>query len=256
MYHLLAPTYHHTGAVTVFDYQRGLLYQRGRFVRVLEPDRYWIWPFSQRVIGVVDLRRQMLSVNNQKLLTADQVALTLSLSVSVEVADPAAFAHKVTNGSGQLYEDTQLAARALVGARPLDVLLQQRDEFDTQLTEAVRVQAQGYGLHVVHAGLKDIILAPKIRDLLLKEVETKRLAQAALLAAREEVATLRALANAARLVADNPHLLALRELETLRTFAQHPGNTVVLGQPGVLRTPPPAPGWRGRPDAESADDPP
>ena len=244
MFYLLLPA-HHRGSVTIFDYQRGLLYVRGRFVGVLEPDHYWIWPFSRRVISVVDMRRQTLPVNNQKLLTADQVAISISLSVSVEVSDPAAFAHKVINASNQLHEDTQLASRTLVGARTLDVLLQEREGFNTHLTEAIRPSAESYGLRVIQAGLKDVILAPKIRDLLMKEMETKRLAQAALLAAREEVATLRALANAARLVADNPHLLALRELDALRAFAQHPGNTVVVGQPGVLRMPAPGNGRRG-----------
>jgi regulator of protease activity HflC (stomatin/prohibitin superfamily) len=246
MYYLATPTQHQSGVVTVFDFQRGLSYRGGKFVEVLPPGRYRIWPFSRRVISVVDLRGQTLAANSQKLLTADQVALTVSLSVSVEVSDPVAYAHKVANPAARLYEDVQLAARALIGGRTLDALLAERDPFNDQLRQAVAMKAEAYGLRVTGAGLKDVILAPKLRDLLMKEVETKRLAQAALTAAREEAATLRALANAARLVAENPHLLSLREIEVLRAFAQTPGNTVVLGNPAPLR---PRAGGRRGPEA-------
>jgi len=92
-----------------------------------------------------------------------------------------------------------------------------------------RYEKQGYGLRVLNVGLKDVILAPKVRDLLMKEAEAKRVAQATLIGAREEVAALRALANAARLAEEPPQLLRLRELDTVRAFAQTPGNTVVVG---------------------------
>jgi hypothetical protein len=73
----------------------------------------------------------------------------------------------------------------------------------------------------------------------MKEVEAKRVAQAMLIGAREEVAAMRALANAARLAAENPALLRLRELEVARTFAGNGGNTVVMGlseNAGLIRS--------------------
>jgi hypothetical protein len=54
------------------------------------------------------------------------------------------------------------------------------------------------------------------------------------------VAALRALANAARLAADHPQLLRLRELDAVRAFAQTPGNTVVVGVPGLMSVPVPS----------------
>ena len=128
----------------------------------------------------------------------------------------------------------QLAARNVVGAATVDVLLQDRVGINRQILEAVQPLAEGYGLRVLTVGIKDVILAPKVRDLLMKEVEAKRVAQAMLIGAREEVATLRALANAARLAADHPHLLRLRELDAVRAFAQTPGNTVVMGVTGPM----------------------
>jgi regulator of protease activity HflC (stomatin/prohibitin superfamily) len=232
------------GPVTVYEYERGLLYARGRFRGVLGPGRYRIWPFTYRRIVVVDLRRATASIVNQKLLTADQVTVTLNLAADYEVADPAAAVHQVADFRARLYEDVQLAARNVVGAATVDALLQDRARVNAALLEAVQPLAQGYGVRLLGVGVKDVILAPRVRDLLMKEVEAKRLAQAMLVGAREEVATLRALSNAARLAAEHPQLLRLRELDTVRAFAQNPGNTVVFGVPGVVPRPagrPPAP---------------
>jgi len=222
------------GAVTIYEYERGLLYVRGKLAGVLEAGRYRLWPFTHRRIVVVDLRRASLPIVNQKLLTADQITVTLNVIASYDITEVAAAVQKVADFRAQLYEDIQLAVRNAVGAATIDVLLNERTALNDQILKAVQPVTAGYGVRLLQVGIKDVILAPKVRDLLMKEAETKRTAQAMLLGAREEVATLRALANAARLAAEYPELLALRELETLRAFAQTPGNTVVFGVNGAV----------------------
>ena len=59
-------------------------------------------------------------------------------------------------------------------------------------------------------------------------VKAQKEAQAALERARGETAALRSLANAARIMDDNPNLLQLRALQAL---ADSSGNTLVLGLP-------------------------
>lgn len=58
-------------------------------------------------------------------------------------------------------------------------------------------------------------------------MEAEKSAQASLIKAREEVAAVRARSNAARLIAENPAVLRLKELETLTELAKSPSSTVV-----------------------------
>jgi regulator of protease activity HflC (stomatin/prohibitin superfamily) len=218
-----------SGAVTIYEYERGLLYKNGKLLRVLEAGRYRLWRWNHARIEVVDVRRQSAQIANQKLLTSDQVTVTINIVADYEIADVALATHSVANHQSQLYEDVQLAARNIVGSVTVDDLLEKRLEINAQLQEAVVASAAAYGIRVLAVGVKDVILAAKVRDLLMKEVEAKRVAQAMLIGAREEVAAMRALANAARLVADNPALLRLRELEVARAFSANGGNTVVMG---------------------------
>lgn len=223
-----------SGVATIYEYERGLLYHQGTLLHVLNAGRYRIWPWSHQRIVVADVRRASVQIANQKLLTADQITVGLSVVADYEIADVVAATHRVTDFRSQLYEDVQLGVRNIVGSVAVDVLLEKRVEINNQILEIVRPLAEGYGVQVLSVGIKDVILSAKVRDLLMKEVEARRVAQAMLIGAREEVATLRALSNAARLAAEHPQLLRLRELDTVRAFAQTPGNTVVMGVNGTV----------------------
>ena len=133
-----------SGPVTVYEYERGLLYVRGKFVRVLEPGRYRIWPFTHRRVVVVDLpghapHRQPEAADGRPGHGDAQPRGRLRSS------DPAAAVHKVADFRAQLYEDVQLAARNVVGAATVDGLLQDRTRINGEVLEAVRPLAEGYG---------------------------------------------------------------------------------------------------------------
>ena len=174
------------GAVTIYDYERGLFYKNGQLIRVLEAGRYRLWPWQHARIEVVDVRRQSAQIVNQKLLTSDQITVSLNMVADYEIADVKLATQKVMNYASQLHEDVQLAARNIVGAITVDEILQKRAEINAQLQEAIVAKAAEYGLRVLAVGIKDVILAPKVRDLLMKEAEAKRVAQAMLIGAREE----------------------------------------------------------------------
>lgn len=230
----LGTTEYTSGKVTIYEHQRGLLYRSGRIERVLTAGRYRLWPWSHTTLIVVDVRRTSVQVADQKLLTKDQIAVGLNLVANYEIADPLLARQAVADAKTQLYEDVQLAARAQVGAVTVDELLEERVALNARLLEAVQEDAATYGLTVTQVAIKDVILAPRVRDLLMKEVEARRIAQATLIGAREEVAAMRALANAARMVQDNPALLRLRELDVARGFSGNSGNTLIMGVNGVL----------------------
>lgn len=222
------------GRVTIYEYEQGLLYIRGKLTQQIGPGVYRIWPFQRRRIVVLDTRTQSLTVVGQRFLTADQLPVTLDLLAEYRIVDAVAALHKVVNYQNQLHTDLQLALRTVVGNATMDALLREQAALNLQILDLVRSVGAAYGMEVARVAIRDVVLTPKVRDLLMKEAETKCLAQAALLAAREEVATLRALSNAARMAADNPYLLRLRELDALRSAAQTPGATLVFGVGNVV----------------------
>src|SRR5258708_7486565 len=71
----------------VFEFERGLRYRRGKFVKVLGPGAHWMSRRSGR-ISKVDVRAFYLVVPGQELLSLDGIAIKVSLAAHLQVVDP------------------------------------------------------------------------------------------------------------------------------------------------------------------------
>jgi hypothetical protein len=78
-------------------------------------------------------------------------------------------------------------------------------------------------------GIRDVILPGDMKDLMNRVTEAKKAAEANLIARREETAAIRSQANTAKLLADSPTLMRLRELEVLEKIAAAGKLNIVVG---------------------------
>ncbi len=200
--------------VVVFEYERGLEYRDGRFTRVLEPGAYRRW-LRRTMVVKVDVRRRVVAVAGQEVLTADGVPLRLTLASSFHVADPATAHNSVASYHESLYLLLQLEVRRVVGASPIEGVLARRAELGSALLAACAEPARALGLELEAVDVKDLILPGDLKRMFAKVVEAKQEGLAALEKARGETAALRSLANAARLLEGSPALAQLRLLQHL-----------------------------------------
>jgi regulator of protease activity HflC (stomatin/prohibitin superfamily) len=111
--------------------------------------------------------------------------------------------------------------------------LSEKDVVASEIDEAVRDRANDLGLEIASVGIRDVILPGDMKDLMNKVTEAKKAAEANLIARREETAAMRSQANTAKLLADNPTLMRLRELEVLENVASKGKLNIVLGEKGL-----------------------
>ncbi len=212
----------------------GVYFQDGEYVETLPPGEYAFWKnVADSKLVEVDVREQALDVAGQEIMTADKVTLRMNALVTYRIVD-ARKAVMVSDGATQsLYREAQLALRAVVGTRELDAFLTDKDAVRGEFEDLVRRRAGELGLEVVSVGVRDVILPGDMKDLMNKVTEAKKAAEANLIARREETAAMRSQANTARLLADNPTLMRLRELEVLEKVATTGNLNVVLGEKGL-----------------------
>src|SRR5881392_1714569 len=149
------------------------------------------------------------------------------------VSDPAKAAHETQNWQGDLYNVAQLALRTVVGGVAVEALLNQRLEIGAQLLARVQPEAAKIGINVHAVEVKDVMFPADLKRAFADVLKAKQEGQAALERARGESASLRNLANAARVLEGNPALMNLRLMQSL-SAAQNAGNTLVLGVPGFI----------------------
>jgi regulator of protease activity HflC (stomatin/prohibitin superfamily) len=216
--------------VTIFEYQRGLKYSKGRFSGALLPGQYWLFPAFTSVVPV-DVRPEFISIPGQDVLSSDGVTLKASIAAEFEVIDPNVAINKTANYRSALYLTIQMALREIVGKEKIDDLMQSRSAIGAKLMELTSAKASDFGLKLKLVDVKDIMFPGEMKKAFAQVVKAQKEGQAALERARGETAALRSLANAARMMDDNPNLLQLRALQSL---ADSSGNTLVLGLPNSL----------------------
>lgn len=219
----------------VAEHEQGLHYVRGRLEGVLGPGKYVLWSEDGTVRVVnIDLRRVQVPIVGQELMTRDKVTLRLSLTVEYRVGDPVKLAGKVGDARDSIYLAAQLAARDYVAGVTLDELLEGRDAMSRFLEERVVPKAGQIGIVIEDIGVKDVVLPGEMKALLNRVIEAEKAAAANVILRKEEAAATRSMANSAKVMADNPTLMRLKELEALKEIAGEIGEVrLIVGPDGL-----------------------
>jgi regulator of protease activity HflC (stomatin/prohibitin superfamily) len=180
------------GEVIIKPTHRGLLYEDGVLVRVLEPGRFLIPRYfnlgfyrrPRREVVLVDVRERELTIKGQEILTADKVAIRVSIIVQFRVTDPAAALHAVVSFEERLYEDVQLAARRSLATMTLEDILTNRNRLSDDILRDVKEAAVGYGVAILRADVKDLVFPGNLQEIMNRVLAAERLSQAQLVEAR------------------------------------------------------------------------
>jgi regulator of protease activity HflC (stomatin/prohibitin superfamily) len=199
------------------------LYEDGAFVRTLSPGRHtfkapfyaslmsWLFPMIQRDVKLLDLRERSLTIKGQEILTADKVAIRVSLLVYFRVQNAESAMHNVSSYEERIYEDVQLAARRFLASRNLDAILSDRNEISDNVRIDVSGAAATYGVEIIRADVKDLVFPGNLREIMNQVLETERRAEAKLIEARKD-----AEANQVRSQAEHQAMLQKLEAERIQ----------------------------------------
>jgi regulator of protease activity HflC (stomatin/prohibitin superfamily) len=211
-----------------------LLMRDGKIVEQLGEGRHVFWKGAGRVTWkAFELREQIADVAGQEIMTSDKVTLRVNLVVTWRITDAVMAATVVSDAAQAVYREAQLALRAAVGARTLDALLADKETVGGEVRDAVTKRAAAFGVEIRGIGLRDIILPGEMREILNRVILAEKEAQANLIRRREETAAARSEANTAKLLAENPILVRMRELEALKGILTGAKTTFVFGQQDV-----------------------
>ncbi len=177
--------------VIIRSTHRGLRYEDGRLSDVLEPGRYRLpkaprWGRRTPVVDVVqvDMREREITIKGQEILTADKVALRVSVITQFRVTDPVAALESVADYENRIYSDVQLAARRSLASMQLAEILINRNQLSEDILRDVTDAAAGYGVAISRADVKDLVFPGNLQEIMNRVLATERLSEAALVESR------------------------------------------------------------------------
>jgi regulator of protease activity HflC (stomatin/prohibitin superfamily) len=213
--------------VTVHDYERGLRYRRGRFSGLVDPGTHFsVSPYTE--VRVLDARPTFVTIEGQEVLTSDGVALKVSLAARYVVGDPVAAIMGDQSFERAMHLELQLGLREVLAARIVDDVLASRTTIGPAVLERTASKLAQLGIELLSVDVRDLMVPGDLKRVFAGVVAARKEGEASLERVRSETAALRNLANAGRMVEDNPGLLQLRMLQQLGGSS---GNTVMLTMP-------------------------
>jgi regulator of protease activity HflC (stomatin/prohibitin superfamily) len=186
--------------IIIKDTHRALWYEDGVLIKVLEAGRckiphrrHTIWGKRLPLVEVVlvDVRERELTIKGQEILTADKVAIRVSIIVQFRVTDPRAALHQVEKYEERLYSDVQLAARRSLASMTLEEILTNRNRLSEDILRDVKEIAAVYGVSILRADVKDLVFPGNLQEIMNKVLAAERLSQAQLVEARTKAQTQR-----------------------------------------------------------------
>ena len=215
------------------EYERGVVFQLGRFWKVKGPGLIIIIPGIQQMVRV-DLRTMVFDVPSQDVISRDNVSVKVNAVVYFRVIDPAKSILQVEDYMNATSQLAQTTLRAILGKHELDEMLAERETLNSDIQLALDAQTDAWGIKVSNVEIKHVDIDETMVRAIAKQAEAERERRAKIIHAEGELQASEKLLAAAEILAVRPQAMQLRYLQTLSNIAGDRTNTIIFPMPGEL----------------------
>jgi regulator of protease activity HflC (stomatin/prohibitin superfamily) len=218
------------------EYERGVVFRLGRLIAIKGPGLIFLIPIVDKMVKV-SLRTLVLDVPPQDVITQDNVSLKVNAVVYFRVIQPQKSIVEVENYLTATSQLSQTTLRSVLGQSDLDDLLSQREKINQKLQQIIDAHTEPWGVKVSNVEVKQIDLPQEMQRAMAKQAEAERERRSKVIAAEGEYQASQRLADAAKILNEQPSAITLRYLQTLREIATEKNSTTIFPIPIDLLKP-------------------
>ncbi len=209
------------------EYERGVVFQLGRFWKVKGPGLIIVIPVIQQ-IERVDLRVIVMDVPTQDVISKDNVSVKVNAVVYFRVIDPEKAIIQVERYLEAISQLAQTTLRSVLGQHELDDMLSERDALNHDIQAILDRQTDAWGIKVANVEIKHVDLDESMIRAIAAQAEAERQRRAKVIHATGEKQAAFELVEAAKTLAAEPNAIQLRYLQTLVEIAGDKSSTIVF----------------------------
>ena len=215
------------------EYERGVVFQLGRFWSVKGPGLILLIPVLQQMVRV-DLRTVVLDVPKQDVISRDNVSVKVNAVLYFRVIDPERAIIQVANFLEATSQLAQTTLRSVLGKHELDDMLAERERLNIDIQQVLDAQTDAWGIKVANVEIKHVDLDESMVRAIARQAEAERERRAKVIHAEGELQASEKLMQAAEVLARQGGAMQLRYLQTLSTIAGDKSSTIVFPLPVEL----------------------
>ncbi len=212
------------------EYERGVIFRLGRFLRVKGPGLIIVFPIIDRIVRI-GLRLVTMDVPSQDIITKDNVSVKVNAVVYFRIINPERAVIEVENFLFATSQLSQTTLRSVLGQMDLDDLLSEREKINHQIQEILDQATDPWGIKVTNVEVKHVDLPNEMQRAIARQAEAERERRAKVIHAEGEFQASDRLAEAANVIGQAPGALQLRFLQTLAEVATEQNSTIIFPLP-------------------------
>lgn len=212
------------------EYERGVVFQLGRFWKVKGPGLIIVVPVIQTMVRV-DLRTIVMDVPSQDVISRDNVSVKVNAVIYFRVIDPERAIIQVEDYDTATSQLAQTTLRSVLGQHELDEMLASRDKLNDDIQKILDEQTEAWGIKVANVEIKHVDINESMIRAIAKQAEAERDRRAKVIHAEGELQASQHLLEASQVLAREPQALQLRYLQTLTEIAGEQNSTIVFPLP-------------------------
>lgn len=221
------------------EYERAVIFRLGRLIGgsgIKGPGLILLIPVIDKMVRV-SLRTVVMDVPTQDVITRDNVSIKVNAVVYFRVIEPQKAIVGVENFLMATSQLSQTTLRSVLGQSELDEILSQRDKINAKLQQIIDTNTEPWGIKVSDVEVKQIDLPQEMQRAMAKQAEAERERRSKIISAEGEFQASQRLADAAKVLAEQPSAITLRYLQTLREIATEKNSTILFPIPIDLLKP-------------------
>ncbi|RFA26365.1 hypothetical protein CAI21_16880 [Alkalilimnicola ehrlichii] len=212
------------------EYERGVIFQLGRFWRVKGPGLILVIPIVQQMVRV-DLRTIVMDVPSQDVISKDNVSVKVNAVLYFRVVDPERAVIQVEDYFMATSQLAQTTLRSVLGQHELDEMLAEREKLNTDIQAILDDQTDAWGIKVSNVEIKHVDIDESMIRAIARQAEAERERRAKIIHAEGELQASEKMYQAAEILSRNSQAIQLRYLQTLTHIGADKNSTIVFPIP-------------------------
>jgi len=218
------------------EYERAVVFRLGRLKGLRGPGLYWLIPFGIEKQRKVDLRTKTIDMESQESITKDSVTVKVNAVVWLKIDDPIKAVVNVADYFTASYQVGLTSLRNIIGQHVLDEVLKERDKINGALQTVVDQATEPWGVKVEMVEMKDVEIPQSMQRAMAQEAQATREKRARIIKAEAEQESSIKLAEASKLITENPLALELRRMQMITEVGAEQNTTTIIMMPSEFVT--------------------
>jgi regulator of protease activity HflC (stomatin/prohibitin superfamily) len=160
-------------ARVVSQYEKGLVLRLGRYRATVDSGLTFLVPVIEDMVKV-DMRERVINVEPQKVITKDNVSVTVDAVIYYRISDPVKATFEVQNFAYAATTLAQTNLRNLIGDKSLDETLTARDTINANLRLVLDEATNTWGVKVTRVEVQKIDPPIDITEAMSRQMKAER----------------------------------------------------------------------------------